>query len=91
VGSEETAVSRHRLLLGLLIGFAVGVTVARFGKYELGQYMGRLGGLGEAMEAVREEFGEVESGASEKSLFHLKTSSAVVVTVRGVKTIRVVP
>jgi len=59
--------------------------------FALGRYMGQLDGRGEAIEAIKTEFGQVPWSPACKSLFSLKTSVAVAVTVDGIRTIRVVP
>ena len=79
------------LSIGALLGTLVGALLPWGEKYDTGRCHGKLDGLGEALGAVRAEFGEVDSSAASKALFHCKTSSAVVVVVDGVKTIRAVP
>ena len=78
------------LILGLILAGGLAISYVHY-KTEHERYMGRIDGLGEAMEALRDEFGEVESAKAGKGLFNLKTSSACVVVVGGVKTVRVVP
>lgn len=60
-------------------------------KYELGLNHGRLTGLATAMQVLETEFGVANDRQAVGHLFSVKTSSAIVVLVDGVKTVRVVP
>lgn len=95
-GSEEVEVLRF--FAGVCVGaLAVSLFAVLLGrslladKYEFGRHVGQLDGRLAAMQAIREEFGEVPWSPQFTALFSLKTSVAVATTIDGVKTIRVVP
>jgi hypothetical protein len=79
------------ILVALAVGWVVGSKVYRIDLYDCGRHHGRLDGLGEAMEAIRAEFGQIPGSHEGRGLFSLKTSEARAVTIEGVKTLRVVP
>ena len=88
----------RRFVLGLVAGSIVSgllvAVLARWrlaGEFEHGRRLGELDGRPVAIEALRQEFGDVPSDTGGKRLFSLKTSDVVAVVVDGVKTVRVVP
>jgi hypothetical protein len=83
-----------KLLLGLGLvglGFSLGLTFFHHVHKDHLRYMGQLDERGRILGAIRQTFGERQGEPYEGTLFDLKTDSAAIVTVNGVKTLRYSP